>query len=96
MVTNDAKFLGGDVYTGPHYADFLIDTFEVLLAESATMPRMMSVGMHPRVIGHPGRVAGLMRFLDHVKGRKDVWIAGRQAIARHWAEQLPANGTESG
>jgi peptidoglycan/xylan/chitin deacetylase (PgdA/CDA1 family) len=91
MVTNDAKFAGGDVYTGCHYADFLIDSFDVLLTESATMPRMMSVGMHPRVIGHPGRVAGLMRFLDHVQGRSDVWITGREAIAAHWAAALPAN-----
>lgn len=90
MVTNDAKFTGGDVYTGRHYADFLIDTFEVLLAESATMPRMMSVGMHPRVIGHPGRISGLMRFIEHVKSRPEVWIAGRDAIAAHWSACLPA------
>lgn len=90
MVTNDAKFSGGDVYTGRHYADFLIDSFEVLLAESATMPRMMSVGMHPRVIGHPGRISGLMRFLDHVQGRPGVWITRREEIATHWAASLPA------
>lgn len=93
MVTNDAKFAGGDVYSGRDYADFLIDTFDVLLAESATMARMMSVGMHPRVIGHPGRVAGLMRFLDHVSDRQDVWIAGRDAIAAFWADEVPADGT---
>lgn len=96
MVTNDAKFAGGDVYSGRHYADFLIDSFEVLLAESARMPRMMSVGMHPRVVGHPGRVAGLMRFLDHVQGRKDVWIAAREAIASHWASQSPAGLAAAG
>lgn len=90
MVTNDAKFLSGDVYNGRDYAEFLIDTFDILLTESETMPRMMSVGMHPRIIGHPGRVAGLIHFLDHVGNRDNVWIAGREAIAQHWAEQLPA------
>ncbi|WP_435310284.1 polysaccharide deacetylase family protein [Primorskyibacter sedentarius] len=96
MVTNDAKFAGGDVYSGRDYADFLIDSFEVLLTESETMPRMMSVGMHPRVIGHPGRVAGLMRFLDHVQNCDSVWIAGREAIAQHWADQLPADRVVAG
>jgi peptidoglycan/xylan/chitin deacetylase (PgdA/CDA1 family) len=91
MVTNDAKFAAGDVYAGRDYAGFLIDSFDVLVAESAGMPRMMSVGLHPRVVGHPGRIAGLMRFLDHVQGRDDVWICGREAIARHWAERVPAD-----
>lgn len=92
MVTNDAKFAGGDVYGGRDYAQFLIDSFEVLLAESQAMSRLMSVGMHPRVIGHPGRVSGLMQFIDHVQDRQDVWIAGREDIARHWAEKAPADG----
>lgn len=84
MTNNDAKFLGGDVMTGPDFATFLIDGFDVLLAEAATMPRMMSVGLHPRIIGHPGRIAGLIRFLDHVANKPGVWICGRNQIARHW------------
>lgn len=93
MATNDAKFLSGDVYSGAEYAAFLIDTFDVLLAESTEMPRMMSVGMHGRVIGHPGRLAGLIRFLDHVQARLGVWICGRAQIAKYWRATI-APGVE--
>lgn len=89
MVTNDAKFLAGDVFSPRAYADFLIDSFDMLLAECPRWPRMMSVGLHARVIGHPGRMAGLVRFLDHVQGRDDVWICGRAALADHWRDKVP-------
>jgi allantoinase len=90
MTTNDAKFLSGDVHSGREYAGFLKDTFDVLLDESATMPRMMSIGLHARVVGHPGRFAGLVEFLDHVAGRDDVWLCGRADIAEHWRRSVPA------
>ena len=90
MTTNDAKFMGGDVHTGEEYARFLKDTFDVLLEESATMPRMMSVGLHARVIGHPGRLSGLIKFLDHVSDREGVWLCGRAALAEHWSRVVPA------
>lgn len=94
MSTNDAKFLSGDVFSASDYANYLIDTFDVLVEESADMPRMMSVGLHARVIGHPGRLAGLMRFLDHVSDRKDVWICGRDQIADHWRNSVPSGDAE--
>ncbi|PJE27971.1 Peptidoglycan/xylan/chitin deacetylase, PgdA/CDA1 family [Pseudooceanicola antarcticus] len=90
LVTNDAKFLSGDVFNPQDYADFLIASFDVLLAEAATRPRIMSVGIHSRILGHPGRLSGLMRFIDHVQKAEGVWIAGRADIARHWAEVSPA------
>jgi len=90
MTNNDAKFLGGDVMIASHFAAFLIDAFDVLLAESATMPRMMSVGLHPRIIGQPGRILGLIQFLDHVAAKQGVWICGRSQIARHWLATVPA------
>jgi allantoinase len=90
MVTNDAKFLSGDVFAGDAYAQFLIDTFDVFADEAREMPRMMSVGLHARVIGHPGRIAGLIRFMDHIAGRSDVWICGRDQIADHWRASVPA------
>jgi len=90
MVTNDAKFLSGDVFAGDSYAQFLIDTFDVFADEAREMPRMMSVGLHARVIGHPGRIAGLIRFMDHIAGRSDVWICGRDQIADHWRASVPA------
>jgi allantoinase len=51
---------------------------------------MMSVGMHLRITGHPGRAAGLERFLDHVQKQEDVWICRREEIARHWIKHHPA------
>ncbi|MEM1428096.1 MAG: polysaccharide deacetylase family protein [Pseudomonadota bacterium] len=94
MVTNDAKLLAGDVYSARHYADFLIDTFEVLRAEAAEMPRMMSVGLHARVIGHPGRLAGLVRFMDHIDSTPGVWVCKRAEIADHWrAHVAPSRAT---
>jgi allantoinase len=89
MVTNDAKFLSGDVFSSKYYADFLIDSFDVLLAEAEKMPRMMSIGLHSRVIGHPGRIAGLMRFMDYIGDRADVWLCGRDEIANFWRESVP-------
>lgn len=89
MTTNDAKFLAGDVFSARDYADYLIDTFDLLLAESVRWPRMMSVGLHARVIGHPGRLSGLIRFLDHVQNQTGVWICGRAALADHWRAEVP-------
>ena len=88
MTNNDAKFLGGDVFSGADFAAYLIDNFDVLLAEAADMPRMMSVGLHPRIIGHPGRLAGLVRFLDHVKVHSGIWICRRDQIALHWQSEV--------
>ena len=90
MATNDAKFMSGDVYSGADYARFLKDTCDVLLEESALVPRMMSVGLHSRVVGHPGRLAGLVEFIEHVAGREDVWLCGRAQIAEHWRQAVPA------
>ena len=92
MVNNDAKFLSGDVFAARDFADFLIDGFDILHAEAATKTRMMSVGLHSRIIGHPGRLAGLVRFLDHIARHKDIWICGRDAIASHWRENMPPSG----
>ncbi len=60
--------------------------------ESRDGARMMSVGLHPRVVGHPGRIAGLERFVDHIQGRDGVWIARRADIADHWRTAMPAQG----
>lgn len=89
MVNNDAKFLSGDVFSGRDFGEFLIDGFDVLAAEAETKTRMMSIGLHSRIIGHPGRLAGLIRFLDHIAGRSDVWICGRDQIADSWREAQP-------
>lgn len=89
MVTNDAKFLSGDVFSGRDFGDFLIDSFDVLHAEAARKLRMMSVGLHSRIIGHPGRLAGLIRFIDHIAQRDDIWISRRDEIADFWRTAVP-------
>jgi peptidoglycan/xylan/chitin deacetylase (PgdA/CDA1 family) len=89
MVNNDAKFLAGDVFSGRQFGEHLIDSYDLLLAESVRWPRMMSVGLHSRVIGHPGRLAGLVRFLDHVQARGGAWICRRDALAEHWRAAVP-------
>jgi len=89
LVTNDAKFMAGGLVTGRDYEEFLIDSFNVLLEESRSTPRMMSVGMHPRVLGHPGRAAGLMRFLDHVQKSQGAWICRRAELAERFKAAVP-------
>jgi len=87
LTTNDAKLVGGPLVTGRQFGDVLIDTADELLAEER--PRMMSVGLHARIAGHPGRLAGLRRFLDHIQGRPDVWLCRRSDLASHWRAHMP-------
>lgn len=76
--------------TGDDFFAYLRDTFDVLYAEGADTPRMMSVGLHMRLAGRPGRLRGLMRFLDHVERHDRVWICRRIDIARHWIANHPS------
>jgi putative urate catabolism protein len=88
---NDMKFSVPPGFTAPSgYYEYLKDTFDVLYAEGKTHPKMMSVGLHTRLAGRPGRAAALGRFLDYICGRDDVWIARRIDIARHWIAHHPA------
>jgi putative urate catabolism protein len=87
---NDMKFVAYNGFTtGEQFASYLIDAFEALYAEGGTAPRMMSVGLHCRIVARPGRIVGLRRFLEHIAGRDRVWIARRIDIARHWLAQHP-------
>jgi allantoinase len=67
---------------------YLKDSFDVLREESKAKPKMMSVGLHARVTGRPGRIVALRRFLEYVRGFEDVWVATREDIARNWIEQI--------
>jgi allantoinase len=87
---NDTKFYKGQFFTADDFARYAVDCFDVLLAESAKRPRMMSIGLHPRIIGRPARMAGLLRLLDRIAARDDVWITGRDEIANFWLESFPA------
>lgn len=88
MVNNDAKILSSHISNGEDFFAMLRDAFDVLHGEGRERPRMMSVGMHPRVLGHPARTAGLARFLDYVTAAEDVWICRRIDIARHWSRVM--------
>jgi allantoinase len=87
---NDMKFgLPGGFGTGDDWLHHVRDAFDVLYAEGAEHPKMMSVGLHMRLMGRPGRAAALARFLDHVGHHDRVWICRRIDIARHWITHHP-------
>ncbi|MBI1779589.1 MAG: allantoinase PuuE [Proteobacteria bacterium] len=90
LVNNDAKFIRGGLITGGEFFELLKDAFDMLYREGVSHPKMMSVGLHLRLVGHPGRAAGLERFLDYVARHAGVWICRRIDIARHWHSQHPA------
>jgi allantoinase len=92
LANNDGKFCRGGIATGGQFFEFLKDGFDMLWEEGATAPKMMSVGLHMRLVGHPARAAGLARFLDYVAQKEDVWITRRLDIARHWIATHPFNG----
>ncbi|MBB97524.1 MAG: polysaccharide deacetylase [Rhodobacteraceae bacterium] len=91
MDANDMRFGTPQGFnSGDQYFAYLRDTFDVLYAEGlAGSPRMMSLGLHCRLVGRPGRAAALQRFLDYVKGHEGVWFASRLQIAEHWAKVHP-------
>jgi allantoinase len=84
LVNNDAKFIRGGLATGNDFFEYLRDSFDMLYREGEHAPKMMSVGLHVRLAGHPGRAIGFERFLDHVLKHDRVWICRRADIARHW------------
>jgi len=89
--TNDMKFVSASGFpSGAEFFTYLRDAFDVLYAEGvAGAPKMLSVGLHCRLVGRPARVAALERFLDHVQSYDRVWITRRVDIARHWAQTFP-------
>lgn len=89
---NDMRFINAQGFAnGEDFFRYLKDTFDQLYAEGELAPKMMTVGLHCRLAGRPGRAAGLQRFLDHVQGHSAVWIPRRIDIARHWhSEHAPA------
>lgn len=88
--TNDMKFAApaGFDHAEPFY-QYLKDAFDVLYAEGETSPKMLSIGMHCRILGRPARFRALQRFLDYIQGHDRVWICRRHDIAMHWYAQHP-------
>lgn len=88
--TNDMRFAQAQGFnTGEQFFQYLKDAFDLLYEEGASTPKMLSIGLHCRLIGRPARLAGLSRFLDYVKSHDRVWFARRVDIARHWHQAHP-------
>jgi len=87
--TNDMKMWSDPGFTPRDWLDYVTDSFDTLHAEGLHEPGMLSVGLHLRIIGRPGRAAALARFLHHVRSRPGTWLATRSQIARHFAQQRP-------
>ncbi len=90
---NDMRFATAQGFnSGDQFFAYLRDSFDMLHAEGlAGAPKMMSVGLHCRLAGRPGRVAALARFLDYIQGKERVWVTRRIDIARHWLTEHPAD-----
>ena len=90
---NDMRFATPQGFNaGDQFFAYLKDSFDTLYAEGDDRPKMMSVGLHCRLVGRPGRAAALARFLDYVRGHARVWVATRLDIARHWIKTHPPEG----
>ncbi len=90
--TNDMRFaLPQGFAQGDDFFTYLRDSFDVLYAEGSEAPKMLSIGMHCRLLGRPGRLRALQHFLDHVEQHDRVWVTRRIDIARHWKSSHPFN-----
>ena len=89
LTTNDSKFGRGWFSTGEDFFQFTKDAFDMLYEEGAYAPKMMSIGLHQRLIGHPARAMGLKRLLDYIGGFEDIWVCNRLDIAKHWIKMHP-------
>lgn len=87
---NDMRFATPQGFnTAEHFYSYLKDAFDALYAEGETAPKMMSVGLHCRLAGRPGRIRALERFLQYIKNHDRVWVCRRIDIARHWHKEFP-------
>ncbi|GAA5232416.1 polysaccharide deacetylase family protein [Verticiella sediminum] len=88
--TNDMNFFDSHAFAkGSDFAEYCGDAFDWLLAESRQAPRMMSIGLHTRIIGRAGRIGGLRDLVARIVGAEGVWLATREQIARHWLAHVP-------
>jgi putative urate catabolism protein len=96
LSTNDSKFGRGTFATGDDFFHYCRDAFDVLYQEGRTQPKMLSIGLHMRIIGHPARAAGLQRLLDHISRFDGIWVTRRLDIAQHWVRHFPAPDAYAG
>lgn len=95
LFSNDTKFMRGSIATGGQFFALLRENFDMLYAEGATQPKMMTVGLHTRIMGHPARAGALVQFLEYLAGHSGVWLCRRQDLAEHWRQRHPAPGATS-
>jgi allantoinase len=87
---NDMRFTSPQGFnSGDQFFNYLRDAFDTIYDEGAEHPKMMSIGMHARILGRPGRIRAMKRFLDHIEAHDKVWVARRIDIARHWRQHFP-------
>jgi putative urate catabolism protein len=90
LEANDMRFANAPGFTnGEEFYQYLKDSFDFLYAEGETHPKMLSIGLHCRLAGRPGRAAGLAKFMDHIAKHDKVWVCRREDIARHWIATHP-------
>ena len=94
---NDMRFATPQGFNcGDQFYNYLKDSFDLLYEEGVNHPKMMSVGLHCRLVGRPGRAQALARFLDYIAGFNDIWIARRLDIANHWLQTQPYSESQYG
>ena len=90
---NDMRFATNQGFnSGDQFFAYLRDAFDVLYAEGKSAPKMMSIGLHCRLAGRPGRAAALARFLDYILAHERVWVCRRIDLAQHWIARFPVGG----
>ena len=93
LESNDMKFCSpGGFNSGEQFYQYLKDAFDVLYVEGESAPKMLSIGMHCRLLGRPGRFKALQRFLDYIQSHDKVWICRRNDVAQHWYQHHPYAG----
>jgi peptidoglycan/xylan/chitin deacetylase (PgdA/CDA1 family) len=90
--TNDFKFVQNGFSHGEEFFAYCRDAFDVLYEEGKDAPKMMSIGLHCRLVGRPGRAKALARLVDHIQRHDRVWLCRRVEIARHWRQVHPWQG----
>jgi len=90
--TNDNRYDHNGFGTAEDFARYMIDCFDMLYEEGLDRPKLMSIGLHDRLVGRPARAVGLIKFLEHVRGRDRVWFCSGQDIAEHWRKTHPYPG----
>jgi allantoinase len=93
---NDIRFWRGNLFSGDEFAEYGRSTFDELYSERDQVAQMMSIGVHPRIIGRPGRIGGLVALLEHIRSHTDVWLTRRSDIALSWIQNRTDDARQAG